>query len=157
MCAWRKLGMLVMLSLLAVATVSARPVAKADMTKHLDMIFVTVAKVQKVGSFGTYTTPKSGKIFVTVFLKVFNKNDVRKTLRKYEFKMITANGNSESYFYKSIDPELDSTTTLEPGGTASGTITYEVPKNDHQALLHWAPSSCSSDEDWPPANWTIKY
>jgi hypothetical protein len=118
-------------------------------TRHLNMLFVTLVRSEP-------TQDDSGSPYVTMWLRVANRNDVPLQLSTYDFKVVLANGSSQSTYFSSPSPELQDT-VLNPNGSVYGSISFSVPSGTHHVTLTWAPSPCGFEVHWPVASWSAKF
>ncbi len=104
----------------------------------------TVTKVQKNFSI-KYSEPKSGYEFIKLDVKIENKSDSNISVNTYNFKMQDSNGAIEDVSMEtySADDGFESA-ELIPNGKRSGSIIFEVPKNDTNLKLIYEPSFWSN-------------
>jgi len=138
----------------AAATRPQRPHAPS-LTHHLNMVYVTLARVQTEGQINDYTTPSAGNTFVTVWLRAVNRNDVQQGVSAQDFKLLTATGEVVDASFQTLSPSFGG--LFMPGGSLSGSITFEVPKGAHHATLRWAPSPSYYEAHWPEMTWSVRY
>lgn len=82
--------------------------------------------------------PKSGMEFVIVTVSIYNDGNQNISYNPYYFKMQNSQGQVENVTFETID----SNTVLEagelvPGGTVTGTVTFEEPQNDTGLILQY--------------------
>lgn len=100
---------------------------------------VTVEKVQRNWS-SEYSKPKDGKEYVMVTVKIENKSDDKISYNSSEWKMEDSDGAIESLaFVMGNDDSLDYG-DLAAGGKKTGTIVFEVPKDDKALKIHYKPN-----------------
>lgn len=126
-----------------------------NLTRHLDMVFVTLVKVRTGKQIGDYV-PQEGYLYLTVYLRAVNRNDVQKQASDSDFTVVTPNGNSISEEATTLFPAFKQT-VLDPAGTTYGCISYQVPLAGHHIMLRWQPIPDHSDENWPTVTWPITY
>ena len=146
----KRLAPLAFTALLLPTTVQAAQHA----TKHLDMVYLAVDKSATETKLGDYSTPDSGKVYLSVWVDATNHNDVQKRFSTSDLA-VSVNGAAYDNAYTTPSPELKNT-VLDPGASISGTITFQVPSGHHIAVFKWAPQS-GYEEHWPVATWTIRY
>lgn len=125
-------------------------------THHIDMLYVTLVKATTETNLGQYTTPQAGNVFLSVWLRIVDRNDVQKGFSTSDFKALSPDGGQLDSQYNTPTPKLNDT-VLSPRYTAYGSITFEVPKGQHHVVLEWAPSPPHYNEHWPTATWTVFY
>lgn len=105
---------------------------------------LTVEKVERNYDTGkTFVTPKDGKEFVKVNVKIENKSDDELSYNPFDFKIEDSEGSIENhYFMANADDEIHSG-HLAKGGKKSGSVIFEVPAGSN-LKLHYKPSFWSS-------------
>lgn len=126
-----------------------------DLTRHVDMIYVTLVKSRTGKQLGDYV-PQEGYLYLTVYLNAVNRNDVQKQVSDGDFTVVTPNGSSISEEATTLFPAFRQT-VLDPAGTAYGCISYQVPLAGHHLVLRWQPIPGHTDENWPTVSWSITY
>jgi hypothetical protein len=124
-------------------------------------------KISLVSSSGSMTTTnaQTGYVFVTVLLKVTNRNDVSVSVSSNsstfifvapDFTIIPAYNNLNGW---QVVPALFSR-VLQPGHTITGAVAFHVPFGGHEFYLRWAPQpSCrgTASGPWTALHWSLKY
>lgn len=124
-------------------------------TRHLDMIYVTMVKVQTEAQINDFVQPSDGNVFVTVWLRAVNRNDVQKGVSSQDFHLLPPSGEVVDPSYTTPDPALGG--LFAPGGHMYGSVTFEAPKGTHKAILRWAPSPDYMDAHWPEMTWSLHF
>src|SRR5205823_2619106 len=118
---------------LAMPTAAALPADPASAnTRHDDMLYVTLTKVQTEGQIGTGVfarTPSDGDVFVTAWFHVENRHAADWSISSYDFSIVPPNGQVGRTTYETPDPALGG--TLVAGAHMDGSLTFEVPKDSH--------------------------
>lgn len=102
----------------------------------------TVTNVDKNHkSSNQYIKPKEGKQFVKVSVTIKNISDDKISVNPLEFKLLNSNGelaeiDGETYLLKD---QFDSA-ELVKGGTKSGSIVFQAPKDDNGLKLVYKPN-----------------
>ncbi len=135
---------------------AAAPLATKPVTRHVDMVYVTLTRIATEKSIETYNVPAAGNVYLTLWLSAVNRNDVPLDLATSDFKVILSGGASVDAAYTTLAPALPST-VLNVGGHTAGTVTFEVPQHGHAVDLEWAATACSYDLHWTPATWPVRY
>ena len=100
---------------------------------------LTVEKVERNYSTGNqFVTPKDGKEFVKVNLKVENKSDGEMSYNFLEFKIEDSNGSVELGSIMANSDDSLGSGELTKGGKKSGSIVFEVPAGS-SLKLHYKP------------------
>lgn len=104
---------------------------------------VTVTSVKRNYSTGNeFATPKAGKEFVKVNIKIENKSDDKLSYNTLDWEMQDSSGSIEGYMdamMAQADDNLGSG-DLAKGGKKAGSIVFEVPKGDKGLILHFKSS-----------------
>jgi len=106
---------------------------------------LTVTEVQKSNG-GDFDTPKSGNEYVIVTVKIENAGEENISYNPFNFKMANSKGQilDQAFTIVNSDTELESG-ELAPGGTVSGSIAFEQPKDDPALQLQFEPSFWTSE------------
>lgn len=105
---------------------------------------LTVTDVQRNYKTGNeYIKPGSGNEFIKVIVTIKNNSDDTISVSPFEFKVLDGNGVYQEYKWILNDP-LDSL-ELATGGTISGALAFEVPKDDANLKLVYTPSYFSDE------------
>lgn len=107
---------------------------------------VTVVSVERNYNTGNqYQTPKDGEEFVKISINIKNVSNKNISVNPLEFKIQSSDGALESPNYNtySLDDQFESA-ELVPEGTRSGSIIFEVPKDDANLKLVYTPSILSA-------------
>ena len=108
---------------------------------------VTLKSVERNYNTGNqYNTPKKGKEFVKVNLLIENKDNDNLSYNALDWKMQDSNGAMESYAFIADDDGHLGSGDLIKGGKKTGSLVFEVPKDDKGLVLHYKPSYFSNDE-----------
>lgn len=84
--------------------------------------------------------PDDGKEFILVHVEVTNEGEDTAHFSEYDFDVEDSNGALHSPTYAGTVPEDFDSTKLVPGGKTAGNIAFEVPKDDSNLKLHFAPN-----------------
>lgn len=106
-------------------------------------------KVTKVSySNGTqYDKPKSGKVFVTVMVSIFNDGDSQVSYNPYDFSLQNSNGQVSDITFTTVDSDTAlNAGELVAGGKVKGSLTFEAPKKDKKLVLRYQPNFWSDKE-----------
>jgi hypothetical protein len=144
-------GALALTTALGPAHAATRP---ANQTRHLDMIYVTLARVTTEARLGS-SAPHARNVFRTVWLQAVNRNDVQVQLSMTDFALVTPDGRARNAANSTPDPALTNP-VLAGGGRAAGSITFEVPASVHRATLRWAPAPPYGLR-WPTVSWPVVF
>ena len=115
---------------------------------HFEGEEIKVTNVQRNYNTGNeYSKPASGKEFVKVTVTIKNTSNSNISVNPLEFKIQDSNGAQKSLASESyiIDDKFDSA-ELIPGGTKTGSIIFEVPKNDAGLKLIYEPNAFSGEQ-----------
>ena len=84
----------------------------------------------------TFNTPASGKVFVIANVTVANGDDTPSSaFSNVTVKMLTPSGAALDTAFGVTPDALDVSTQLQPGGSLTGNLLYEVPAADVTGLL----------------------
>lgn len=107
---------------------------------------LTVTDVQRNYKTGNeYTKAETGNEFVKVTVKIKNNSDDKISVSPLEFKVLDSNGVYHDYNYLVLKEPLKSV-DLAKGGSISGSVAFEVPKNDTNLKLVYTPSLWSDEQ-----------
>jgi len=96
---------------------------------------VTVTKTERSAG-DEFNTPKAEKEYLIVHLTLKNVGTVKAHYNPLDFKIKDSNGNITEKDFNTVDKDTAlSYGELAPGGTVSGTVVFEVPKNDSNLTL----------------------
>lgn len=110
-----------------------------------DGIALTVTDVQRNYSSGNqFDTPESGKEYVRVNLKLVNSSSSTKSYNEFDFKVQTSTGNRINSTISLVPNALNSG-DLVAGGSVTGNIVFEVPKDDKGLKLVYNGSLWSNE------------
>ena len=104
---------------------------------------ITLTNVQRNYNTGNeYSKPASGKEFVKVTVTIKNVSNSNISLSPFDFKIQDSNGSQESLAGESysLDDQLNSA-ELIPQGTKTGSMIFEVPKDDAGLKLIYKPNA----------------
>ncbi len=107
---------------------------------------LTVDKTEN--SKGTdYDKPKKGNEFLVISVTIKNNGDDEIYYNPYDFSVQNGNGQVNDITFTSIDSDTAlNSGKLIAGGSVSGTLAFEVPKNDNNLLLRYQPDFWSDKE-----------
>ncbi len=116
-----------------------------DVISFDDKELTVIAVKRNYNTGNQFSVPKSGKEFIKISVEIENKSKSEIYYNSYNFKLKDSNGSikdleSETY---SLDDSLDSG-KLASNGKISGSMIFEVPKNDNNLTLIYEPSFWSS-------------
>lgn len=115
-------------------------------TAYLNGANIVVNKTEKDNG-STYEKPKAGHEFIIVEVTIINSSESNITYNPYDFKMQNSQGNITDFTWYTGDRDTDlSSGELAPGGTVTGTIPFEQPKNDNGLILIYEGSFWSSSQ-----------
>ena len=103
---------------------------------------ITVTSVQRNYDSGNeYIKAKTGNEFVKVTVSVKNISNSKISVGPFEFKLQNSEGAQETTtgLTYTIDDKFDSA-ELVPGGTRTGSLVFEAPKDDAGLKLIYNPS-----------------
>ncbi|MDR1355339.1 MAG: DUF4352 domain-containing protein [Propionibacteriaceae bacterium] len=103
---------------------------------------ITVQRVERNWT-AKYVEPSAGKEYVKVSVYIENKSDTRVSFNTFDWEMQDGNGAIESTAWVSDDDNLGSG-ELAKGGKKSGSVIFEVPKDDANLILHYSPAFWSN-------------
>lgn len=96
---------------------------------------ITVTKVEKSAG-ERFNEPKAGQEFVAVTVNIKNTSNRNISYNPYDYKLQDSNGNIVTQAFGSVDRDTRlSSGELAPGGTKTGSITFEVPIDDKDLTL----------------------
>ncbi|RWZ54447.1 DUF4352 domain-containing protein [Halobacillus fulvus] len=115
-------------------------------TAQLNDHQLTVLKVEKSNG-NNYDQPKEGKEFVIVSVQIENVGSNEVSYNSFDFEM----SNSQGQIVEPAFTIVDSDTSLESGdlatgGSVTGTVAFEQPKDDQGLKLHYEPGFWSNDQ-----------
>ncbi len=116
-------------------------VGEAIDIKGEELTVKTVTKDYKSGN--QFLKPESGNQYVKIDVTIKNNTDDSIDVSSYEFKILDSNGVYHDTNY--ILNNSLSSTKVEKGGVLSGSISFEVPKNDNELKLVYTPSFWSDE------------
>lgn len=104
---------------------------KVGETASFDNKTITVTDVQRNYDTGNqFAQPESGKEFVVVTVNIVNNSDSTLDYNTFEFKMQDSNGVQQSEAITALSEGKLNSGSLAKGGTVTGKLAYEVPKDD---------------------------
>lgn len=107
---------------------------------------VTITNVKRNYSTGNeFSKPKSGNEFIKVSVKIDNKSKDTVSVNTFDFKVQDSNGVIDDCAAPtySLDDGLESS-QLASEGSKTGSMIFEVPKNDSNLILIYQPSFLSN-------------
>ena len=116
-------------------------VGEAIDIKGEELTVKTVTKDYKSGN--QFLKPESGNQYVKIDVTIKNNTDDSIDVSSYEFKILDSNGVYHDTNY--ILNNSLSSTKVAKGGVLSGSISFEVPKNDNELKLVYTPSFWSDE------------
>jgi hypothetical protein len=75
-----------------------------------------------------FSKPGRGKQFVLVSFTAANQGTKPASLLEVKLSMLTADGSAHGSSWNATPDRLDTLTQVQPGGTVSGKLAYELPK-----------------------------
>lgn len=114
---------------------------KVNETAVYDDVNYTVTNVEY--SNGTeWDKPASGNHYVIVTIKIENKSDSKISYNVFDWKMLNSQGQEDEESFTTIDSDTNlSSGDLAVGGTKTGTIVFEEPRNDTSLKLQYYSNS----------------
>lgn len=107
---------------------------------------VQVTEVTKSNG-NEFDKPAEGKEYVIVHITIDNNGDKEISYNPFNFKMKNSNGQIEDQDLITIDTDTSLTSgELAPGGTISGTLSFEQPIDDNGLQLIFEPSFWNEDK-----------
>lgn len=103
-------------------------------TATLNDASITVNKVTK-SKGSQFVKPKSGCEFVIVEVTIKNSGTSNISYDPFDFSMQNSQGNITTIDFSSLDDDYLQVGQLAPGGTVTGTISFEEPFNDSELTL----------------------
>ena len=101
----------------------------------------------KFSSGDEWDKPSTGNEFIIITLKIVNNSETNISYSPFDWKILNSNGQlADEAFTTFNDDSLDSG-ELVPGGKASGTIVFEVPKNDSSLKLLYYDNALFDEEE----------
>lgn len=92
-----------------------------------------------------FDKPQEGKEYVIVSVTIENDSDEEISYNPLHFKMQNSQGQIEDKAFTVVDSDTAlSSGDLAPGGSVSGTITFEQPKDDGELILIFEPGFWSN-------------
>lgn len=105
---------------------------------------LTVEKVERNYDTGkTFVTPKDGKEFVKVNVKIENKSDNELSYNALDFSIEDSEGSIETHNIMANADDAIVAGNLAKGGKKTGSVIFEVPAGSN-LKLHYKPSFWSS-------------
>ena len=110
---------------------------------------ITVMSVERnYSASNQYAKPDSGKEYVKVNITIENKSDDKISYNALDWQIQNGDGAIENYMASgSTMAQADdsmSSGDLAKGGKKSGSIVFQVPKDDSGLILHYSPSFWSN-------------
>jgi hypothetical protein len=106
---------------------------------------LTVTEVVK-SSGDEFDSPKSGHEYVIVHVTIDNAGDENISYNAFNFKMANSQGQIVDQAFTIVDSDTSlGSGELAPGGTVSGTISFEQPADDPELQLQFEPGFWSGD------------
>lgn len=100
-------------------------------------VHYTVTNV-KYSNGDNWDTPAAGKEYVVVTIKIENKSESKISYNVFDWKMLNSQGQEENEAFTTIDTDTNlGSGDLVPGGTKTGTIVFEEPKNETSLKLEY--------------------
>lgn len=114
----------------------------------IEEIRVGFSKVSRVHTLTEYHEAESGKEFVVLFVSLENKSDKTQHYSDWDFRIQIASGQVLDAGYNSRSDALESA-DLVTGGKVSGTVAFEIPKEEGHQYVLYKPS-------WDPARIVVQ-
>lgn len=110
-------------------------------TAVYDGVNYTVTNVE-YSNGSEWDTPASGKQYVIVTIKIENNSDSKISYNVYDWKMLNSQGQEDDETITTIDSDTNlSSGDLAVGGTKTGTIVFEEPKDETSLKLEYYSNS----------------
>ncbi len=114
---------------------NAKTTFNVNETAVLDGVHYTVTKV-KHSKGDDWDEPSKGNEYVIVTIKIENKSEEKISYNALDWKMINSQGQEDNETFTTIDTDTNlSSGDLIAGGTKTGTIVFEEPKDDDSLKL----------------------
>ncbi len=150
-------------------------------TQHVNEIYVGISKTKLIKTWSDAENIATHHHALVVYLTIQNKNDVIINFDPSWFSVADAfqqpvNLIDECNTESSIDAEnarlvqefyprlcrqdfaANDGNNINPGASAGGTISFEVPDGQHHVVLTWAPQGAMTGNiNWPKVHWTLNY
>jgi len=92
--------------------------------------------------------PADGNNYVIVTIKIENKSDSQISYNVYDWSMVNSQGQKDDAAFTTIDNNTNlSSGELMPGGTKTGTIVFEEPKNESSLKLLYYNNSLFDENE----------
>ena len=115
-------------------------------TAEVDGAKFTVTDVQ-YSQGDDWDKPADGMEYVIVNISIENGSDEDLDYNLLDWQMINSQGQEESISFTIIDSDTNlGSGTLKPGGTKSGTLVFEEPKEDESLKLTYYSNVLIDDE-----------
>lgn len=89
-----------------------------------------------------WNKPASGKQYVIVTIKIENNSDSKITYNVYDWTMVNSQGQEDNETFTIIDTDTNlGSGDLLAGGTKTGTIVFEEPKDETSLKLQYYSNS----------------
>lgn len=108
----------------------------------IEGVEMTVTDVRYTSSLSEYETAESGEEFAIVTVEIVNNSEEVRAYNPFNFRVQTSGGRVLDAAWTSTDNDLSSG-DLVAGGSVDGTIVFELPQEDGDRYLLWAPSYSS--------------
>ncbi|MEG1345059.1 MAG: DUF4352 domain-containing protein [Bacilli bacterium] len=93
-----------------------------------------------------YFEAKDGKEYIVITIKIENKSDSKISYNGLDWKLEDSTGDENSYTLWGGDNDLDlNSGDLNPNGIKTGTIAFEIPKDNKDLTLKYYDSILSSE------------
>lgn len=123
------------------STTVEHKVGEAVDIKGEELTVKTVKKNYETGS--QFLKPDTDNQYVKIDLSIKNNTDNSINVSPFEFKILDSSGVYHDTNFILKDPITS--TKIAKGGNLSGSISFEVPKNDDNLKLIYTPSLWSDD------------
>lgn len=119
---------------------------KVGETATAEGVNYTLTKV-KTSNGSDFDSPAKGKEYVIVTIKIENKSEETISFNSLDWKMENSDGelSEPAFTIEDTDTALNSG-DLKAGGSKTGTIVFEEPKDDSGLKLHYYGNIFTSDE-----------
>lgn len=110
---------------------------KQDEVATYNDVEYSITKVERSNGV-EFFEPEEGKEYIIINLKIENKSDEKIPYNSLDWKLKDGSGDEQEFtlFGFSVADELDSG-DLNPKGTKTGSIVFEIPKGDKDLTLRY--------------------
>jgi len=104
---------------------------------------ITVKSVERNWT-AEYSKPDAGKEYIKVNLYIENKSDDKMSYNVFDWELQDGSGDIKSQAWAIGNEDNLSSGDLAKGGKKSGSVVFEIPKDDHDLTLHYKSSFWSN-------------